>query len=63
MYIFFFISILFWNIFLSIFFCIVVSHYEQIRWTVDKLETMQKDFRNGKFIGIYHKENVDDIAK
>ena len=40
-----------------------VTHYEQIRWTVDKLETMQKEFRDGKLIGLYEKENVDDIVK
>ena len=39
------------------------TYYEKTPWTVDQIETMKTEFKNGHLIGLYEKENVDDIVK
>ena len=38
------------------------TYYEKLPWTVDKIQTMQAKFKKGNQIGLYDKENVDDIV-
>ena len=39
------------------------TYYEKTPWTVDQIETMKTEFNKGHLIGLYEKENVDDIVK
>ena len=39
------------------------TYYEKTPWTVDQIETMKTEFKKGHLIGLYEKENVDDIVK
>ena len=52
-----------YNHFLNMFLHFIVStYYEKLTWTIDKINSIQAEFRKGKQIGLYDKENVDDIA-
>ena len=39
------------------------AYYEKTPWTIDLIETMKTKFKKGHLIGLYEKENVDDIVK
>ena len=39
------------------------AYYEKTPWTIDLIETMKTKFKKGQLIGLYEKENVDDIVK
>ena len=39
------------------------TYYEKTPWTVEQIETMKTEFKKGHLIGLYEKENVDDIVK
>ncbi len=36
---------------------------EYYNWTMEEIQTFREQFRNGTLIGLYERENIEDITK